>query len=142
MGGYIYRYTPRLLRLCANRKIDWHVELHASCTCRRRSRHPQFDVGEQRSMICRTKLDEVTLPRVYNAHGAINDADDSMYYRTYESRAIPPPPPPGTAYCSAIHPDTATALCGPPSPTQTAIQLRHHAAAASPQPCDVVRGVS
>lgn len=84
------------------------------------------------------------MPRIYNAHGAaISDADDSIYYRSYESRAIPPPPPPGTtAYCTAVHPDTATALCGPPSPSQTAIQFRHHASASSPQPCDVVRGVS
>ena len=118
----------------------------------RRSRHPQLDVGEHRSMICRTKLEDVNMPRVYSAHGsASNDTtDDSIYYRTYESRRVvpPPPPPAGRTYCSStIHPDTATALqcaaLSSSSQTSAAVQFRHHVpATSSPQPCDIVRGAS
>jgi len=96
-------------------------------------------------MICQTKLEDVTMSHVYNEQSAASDVADSIYYRTYESRVIPPPPPPGTAYCSTMRPvmaaDTA-ALCGPPSPTQTASQLRHYSPASLSQPCDVVRGSS
>lgn len=94
-------------------------------------------------MICQTKLEDITVPYVYNGQSA--SADDSIYYRSYESRAIPPPPPPGAAYCSTMRPvaamDTAV-LCGPPSPTQTAVQLRHHVPASTSQTCDVVRDAS
>lgn len=118
-------------------------------TCSRRCRHPaQFDVNEQRSMICQTKLDDVTMPHVYNARSTTSDTADSIYYRTYESRVIPPPPPPGSTYCSTMRQvtveDTAAALCGG-SPSPTAIQLRHHHAPASLSslpPCDVVRGAA
>lgn len=94
-------------------------------------------------MICQTKLEDVTVPHVYDGH---SDTGDSIYYRTYESRVIPPPPPPATAYRSTLRPVIAAdkaAFCSPPSPptTQTAIH-RHHSIASTSQQCDVVRGAS
>ena len=99
-------------------------------------------------MIGRTKFtDDVTMPHIYNGQSTSSDVGESLYYRAYQSRAIPPPPPPAAAYCPTMRPITAVgdtaALCGPSSPIQTAVGLRHHPSLTGlPQSCDVVRCAS